>query len=109
VIQDGNPTLIQAASVSIHKAHGQYIENIHLETYESEAHFWDVLYKNLYSRLIRRAEEFIESTGGPGEDVLVFIRYGHNKQDGYRSCLYRFQLRDGCLRARVSIDVQAQS
>lgn len=72
--QDGTPTLVQAASVSIHKSHGQYIENIHLQTYESESHFWDVLYKDQYSRLILKAKEFIEGTGGPGEDVLVFIR-----------------------------------
>jgi histone deacetylase HOS3 len=75
VIQDGNPALIQAASVSIHKSHGQYIENIHLQTYESEDHFWDVLYKEQYNRLISRAEEFLEGTGGPGEDALVFIRF----------------------------------
>ncbi|XP_006462944.1 hypothetical protein AGABI2DRAFT_179518 [Agaricus bisporus var. bisporus H97] len=74
--EDGNPALVQAASVSIHKAHGQYVENIHLQTYESENHFWDVLYKEQYSKLILRAEEFINGTGGPGDDVLVFISCG---------------------------------
>ncbi len=77
--QDGSPALVQAASVSIHQSHGQYIENIHLQTYESEDHFWNVLYKEKYSRLIRRAEEFLEGTGGAGEDVLVFIRYGYHR------------------------------
>jgi hypothetical protein len=66
--------LVQAASVSIHKSHGQYIENIHLQTYESENHFWDVLYKEQYSKIILRAEEFLDGTGGPGEDALIFIR-----------------------------------
>ncbi|KAL9711404.1 histone deacetylase [Leucoagaricus gongylophorus] len=74
--EDGSPALVQAASVSIHQSHGQYIENIHLQTYESEDHFWNVLYKEKYSRLIRRAEEFLEGTGGAGEDVLVFISCG---------------------------------
>ncbi|KAF9451837.1 Arginase/deacetylase [Macrolepiota fuliginosa MF-IS2] len=74
--EDGNPALIQAASVSIHKDHGQYVENIHLQTYDSEDHFWGMLYKEQYSRLIQRAEEFIEGTGGPGDDVLVFISCG---------------------------------
>ncbi|KAF8648755.1 hypothetical protein AX16_006182 [Volvariella volvacea WC 439] len=74
--EDGKPELIQAASVSIHKAHGQYIENIHLQQYESEDQFFDVLYKNSYSRLLRKAEEFLDGTGGPGDDVLFFISCG---------------------------------
>ena len=67
--------LVQAASVSIHKSHGQYIENIHLQTYTSEAHFWDVLYKNEYSKLLDRARDFLDDTGGPGDDLLIFIRF----------------------------------
>ena len=67
--------LVQAASVSIHKSHGQYIENIHLQTYTSEEHFWDTLYKNEYSKLLDRARDFLDDTGGPGDDVLIFIRF----------------------------------
>ncbi|KAG6917291.1 hypothetical protein DXG01_003132 [Tephrocybe rancida] len=74
--EDGKPELVQAASVSLHQAHGQYIENIHLQTYSSEQHFWDVLYKEQYSKILRKAEEFLDSTGGPGDDVLVFISCG---------------------------------
>jgi histone deacetylase HOS3 len=66
--------LVQAASVSLHGSHGQYIENIHLEPYTSEQHFWDVLYKGKYSRLLKKAEEFLDATGGPGDDAMVFIR-----------------------------------
>ncbi|KAG6824643.1 hypothetical protein H0H93_001786 [Arthromyces matolae] len=73
--EDGKPDLIQAASVSLHGAHGQHIENIHLQTYSSEDHFWDVLYKNHYSRLLSKAEDFLNSTSGPEDDVLIFIRY----------------------------------
>ena len=68
---------MQAASVSIHKAHGQYIENIHLETYTSEEHFWDVLYKQKYNKLLIKAQEFLDHTGGPGDDVMFFIRCVH--------------------------------
>ncbi|THU95903.1 Arginase/deacetylase, partial [Dendrothele bispora CBS 962.96] len=74
--EDGNATLIQAASVSIHGAHGQYIENIHLQPYESEKQFWDQLYPQVYVNVIRKAEDFIEKTGGAGDDVLVFISCG---------------------------------
>jgi histone deacetylase HOS3 len=66
--------LVQAASVSIHGPHGQHIENIHLESYTSNEHFWEVLYKNKYSRLLSKAKDFIESTGSE-DDVLVFIRF----------------------------------
>ncbi|KAF8625944.1 hypothetical protein AX17_006670 [Amanita inopinata Kibby_2008] len=74
--EDGKVELVQAASVSIHKAHGQYIENIHLEPYTSEQQFRDVLYKKKYSRLLKKAEEFLTDTGGPGDDVLIFISCG---------------------------------
>jgi len=72
--QDGNATLVQAASVSIHGAHGQYIENVHLKPYESERHFWDILYPQHYSKIISKAEEFIKQTDGTSENTLVFIR-----------------------------------
>ncbi|KAG6856353.1 hypothetical protein H0H87_005340 [Tephrocybe sp. NHM501043] len=72
--EDGKPELVQAASVSLHHSHGQCIENVHLQTYTSEQHFWDVLYKEQYSKILRKAQDFLDSTGGPGDDVLVFIR-----------------------------------
>ncbi|KDR83112.1 hypothetical protein GALMADRAFT_238934 [Galerina marginata CBS 339.88] len=74
--EDGKVSLVQAASVSLHKSHGQYVENIHLQTYTSEEHFWDVLYKDQYSKLLGKARDFLEDTGGPGDDVLVFISCG---------------------------------
>ncbi|TFK52172.1 Arginase/deacetylase [Heliocybe sulcata] len=74
--EDGKPDLVQAASVSIHGPHGQHIENVHLQPYESLEQFWDVVYTGPYSRLLAKAGEFLDSTGGPGEDVLVFISCG---------------------------------
>ncbi|KAG5221202.1 Arginase/deacetylase [Salix suchowensis] len=80
---DGKPELVQAASVSIHGNHGQYIENIHLEEYTSEDHFWNDLYPNRYKRLFSKAKQFLDSTGGPGDDVLVFIRDAIEFSDQY--------------------------
>ncbi|KAJ8591919.1 Arginase/deacetylase [Rhizopogon salebrosus TDB-379] len=74
--EDGKMSLVQAASTSIHGPHGQHIENIHLQTYDSEPYFWDILYKERYSALLRKAAEFLDSTGGPGDDVMVFISCG---------------------------------
>lgn len=59
--------------MSIRGAHGQYIENVHLEEYTSVEH-WEKLYTEQYTKILRKAEEFLERTGGPGKDVLVFIR-----------------------------------
>ncbi|KAG1780608.1 arginase deacetylase [Suillus placidus] len=74
--EDGKASFVQAASTSIHGPHGQHIENIHLQTYSSETYFWDVLYKEQYSVLLKRASQFLDSTGGPGDDVMVFISCG---------------------------------
>ena len=73
--QDGKLELVQAASVSIHGNHGQHIENVHLEKYTSEDHFWNDLYPNRYRRILDKAKDFLDSTGGPGDDVMIFIRY----------------------------------
>ena len=68
--------LVQAASVSIHGQHGQYIENIHLETYDSDEEFWGALYCGAYSRLLKKAQHFLESTDTGADDAMVFISCG---------------------------------
>ncbi|KAJ2934510.1 hypothetical protein H1R20_g2645, partial [Candolleomyces eurysporus] len=74
--EDGKPELVQAASTSIHNAHGQFIENIHLQTYTSEEHFWTELYEKRYKQILHKSQEFLDATGGPGDDVLIFISCG---------------------------------
>jgi histone deacetylase HOS3 len=66
--------MVQAASVSIHGPHSQYIENVHLEPFESEEQFWNVHYREAYSKLLRKAEDFVKRTGGASDDTFVFIR-----------------------------------
>ncbi|KAL1746541.1 hypothetical protein HDZ31DRAFT_81126 [Schizophyllum fasciatum] len=73
--EDGKPALVQAASVSIRGEHGQHVENVHLQTWKTQEEF-DTLYQLQYTTIIRRAEEFLDRTGGPGKDVLVFISCG---------------------------------
>ncbi|KAJ7273763.1 Arginase/deacetylase [Mycena rebaudengoi] len=104
--EDGKPEIVQAASASIHGAHGQHIENVHLQSYTSPEH-WEQLYTQQYSKILRKAEDFLDSTGGPGKDVLVFISCGmdasehetpsmsrHNRRVP-TSFFYRFA-RDAC-------------
>lgn len=67
---------MQAASTSIHNSHGQWIENVHLQSYTSEEHFWTELYDKKYSNILTKADEFLQETGGPGDDVLFFISCG---------------------------------
>lgn len=73
--QDGKVELVQAASVSVHGPHGQYVENIHLKPFKSNDEFWEELYAGPYARLLQKARDFLDETGGSGDDVLVFIRY----------------------------------
>jgi hypothetical protein len=59
-----------------------------LEPYSSEAYFWQTLYNGHYGRLLKKAEEFVEATGGAGEDVLVFIRFVGSVSFSFLSQLY---------------------
>lgn len=80
--EDGKPDMVQAASVSIHGPHGQYIENVHLEPLESEENFWDVHYRGAYSKLLSKAEDFVKSTDGASpDDTLVFISAGFDASE----------------------------
>ncbi|KAI0769127.1 Arginase/deacetylase [Trametes elegans] len=89
--EDGKPELIQAASVSIHGPHGQHIENIHLRPYTSEKEFWDTLYPSQYLRLLDKAREFIERTGGVRNDTLVFISCGFDASEHEYPSMSRHQ------------------
>jgi hypothetical protein len=109
-MQDGKSDMVQAASVSIHGPHGQYIENVHLEPFESEEQFWDVHYRGAYSRLLRKAEDFLKSTGASSDDTLVFIRRVVSPFDvASDSDIGAAQYRIRRFRIRNTVDVTAQS
>ena len=78
--EDGNPELVRDASVSLpHGGHGQWIENVHLETYGSEREFWvahdaenEGVYERRFVNMLRSAEGFVRRTRPrrtPGEQA----------------------------------------
>ncbi|KAL0253699.1 hypothetical protein I308_101075 [Cryptococcus tetragattii IND107] len=72
--EDGDLDLIRDASISL-AAHGQYIENIHLKPYTSEADFYERIYP-LYLALLDKAKVFMEETEANPERTIVFISAG---------------------------------
>ncbi|WVO20479.1 uncharacterized protein IAS62_001776 [Cryptococcus decagattii] len=72
--EDGDLDLIRDASISL-AAHGQYIENIHLKPYTSEADFYERIYP-LYLALLDKAKIFMEETEANPERTIVFISAG---------------------------------
>ncbi|KAJ3815354.1 Arginase/deacetylase [Lentinula aff. lateritia] len=79
--EDGTPSMVQAASVSISGAHGQWIENVHLKDHVKEGDFWG-LYEEHYKKIIHKAEEFVQFTATKNnEDLLVFISCGFDASE----------------------------
>ncbi|BEJ12158.1 hypothetical protein CspHIS471_0206180 [Cutaneotrichosporon sp. HIS471] len=72
--EDGNLDLIRDASVSL-AAHGQYIENIHLQPYEDEADFYKRIYP-LYLALLDKARVFMRDTQADPDKTVLFISAG---------------------------------
>ncbi|GAA5980834.1 hypothetical protein JCM10908_003885 [Rhodotorula pacifica] len=65
--EDGDPALVAAASLVLTGGHGQYISNVHLEPWETEADFHERLYPRYREGLIGKAEEFVRLTKGAEE------------------------------------------
>ncbi|GAA5873089.1 hypothetical protein JCM3774_000337 [Rhodotorula dairenensis] len=69
--EDGDPSLVAAASLVLTGGHGQYISNVHLEPWESETDFHERLYPEYRRGLLDKAREFVRLTGpGEGEEAV---------------------------------------
>jgi histone deacetylase HOS3 len=100
--EGGDPELVRDASVSLpHGAHGQWIENVHLETYESEREFWigrdaedEGVYERTFRRLLKAAEGFVQRTHSTitpicekaqavedEDDVIIFVSCGFDASE----------------------------
>lgn len=73
-IEDGDLDLIRDASVNL-AGHGQYIQNIHLQPYASEADFYERIYP-LYLALLEKALVFMKETDADPERTVLFISAG---------------------------------
>ena len=78
--EDGDPSLVAAASLRIAGGHGQFISNVHLEPYRDEAHFHGELYPRYHEGLLGQAEEFCRLTkcegGDDAEKTLAIVSAG---------------------------------
>ncbi|WVR08580.1 hypothetical protein IAU60_005635 [Kwoniella sp. DSM 27419] len=72
--EDGDIDLVKDASISL-AAHGQYIENIHLQPYESEEDFYLRIYP-LYLALLDKAKVFMRETAAEPSRTIVLISAG---------------------------------
>lgn len=77
--EDGDATLVRDASVSIAGAHGQFIENMHLEPYGTHEEFWTKLYPR-YRALFAKAEKFLQ-LDPQDTNVPVFISCGFDASE----------------------------
>ncbi|ORX41060.1 histone deacetylase domain-domain-containing protein [Kockovaella imperatae] len=82
--EDGDLDLIKDASLSL-AAHGQYIENIHLQPYTTEADFYERIYPK-YLALLDKAKTFMQETGADSERTLILI------SAGFDACEHEHQL-----------------
>lgn len=76
--EEGNPELVRDASVSV-AAHGQFIENMHLEPYSTHEEFWTDLYPR-YQGLFAKAKKFLQ-IDPQDRNVPVFISCGFDASE----------------------------
>ncbi|KAG8733094.1 hypothetical protein FRC10_000424 [Ceratobasidium sp. 414] len=81
--EDGDPALTMAASINI-SAHGQHIENVHLQEWADENDFFGRLYGDpngevgdgYATRLFGRAREFLKSTRAISSKTMIYVSCG---------------------------------
>lgn len=91
--EDGDPTLVQAASINLSGGHSQYISNVHLEPFSTEADFYETLYPRYRSGLLDAARSFCAKTSEGETDesdrTLIFISAGFDASEHESSGMSR--------------------
>lgn len=97
--EDGNPEKVRNASVCVDGAHNQSIWNVHLQTWVTEAEFWN-LYETQYMTLIDKARNFLrahtkrlsEIPFGPPPKAAIFISAGFDASEWEGSGMQRHKV-----------------
>ncbi|KAM0755877.1 Arginase/deacetylase [Meredithblackwellia eburnea MCA 4105] len=82
--EDGDPALVQAASLNISGGHSQYIANVHLEPWDHETEFHEKLYHKYRDRLLGPAAEFCVKTAIEEDEsakTLVILSAGFDASE----------------------------
>ncbi|CAD6966218.1 unnamed protein product [Tilletia laevis] len=73
--ETGEPDLVRDASVCVEGAHGQWIWNVHLDSYASPSEF-NTLYTSKYATLFKKAHKFALQTSSTPSKTLILISAG---------------------------------
>ncbi|KDQ15129.1 hypothetical protein BOTBODRAFT_109192 [Botryobasidium botryosum FD-172 SS1] len=87
--EDGDAELVQAASTSLHNAHGQFIENVHIEPYESEEDFYARFYDKYKARLLGKAKAFLDAVKATPKGTIVLVSAGFDASQHEHSSMSR--------------------
>ncbi|KAK4699788.1 histone deacetylase HOS3, partial [Phenoliferia sp. Uapishka_3] len=82
--EDGDPALVQAASINLSGGHSQYIANVHLESWSEEAEFHEKLYHKYRDGLLGAAVNFCEKTAIEEDEsarTLVILSAGFDASE----------------------------
>ncbi|CEJ55318.1 hypothetical protein PMG11_01582 [Penicillium brasilianum] len=97
--EGGEPDKVRNASVCVDGSHGQSVWNVHLETWENEADFWE-LYRTKYITLINKARNFLraqsqrlaQTPGRPAPKAAIFISAGFDASEWEGSGMQRHKV-----------------
>ncbi|GAA5956081.1 hypothetical protein JCM21900_002588 [Sporobolomyces salmonicolor] len=74
--ESADPALVAAASLALSGGHGQFISNVHLESYDGEEDFYERVYGGYKDGLLGRAKQFVRKTGAGPAETLVMVSAG---------------------------------
>lgn len=86
--EDGEFDKVRDASVCIENAHGQFVHNVHMASWKTEADFW-ALYEDRYAILLQKARTFLrhytttlqESNSSYPPKAAIFISAGFDASE----------------------------
>ncbi|KAI5306353.1 hypothetical protein KEM56_001250 [Ascosphaera pollenicola] len=86
--EEGDFDKVRDASVCIENAHGQFVHNVHMASWKSDAEFWE-LYEDKYATLLEKARTFLrhhtttllESNHSQPPKAAIFVSAGFDASE----------------------------